>query len=264
VEGTQPPVRAAYLARSAGGAAPSAGRRAGHCVERHARVAPGLPLARLQHPSLGRGHRRTASPRPSHRSSARRRSRHRVTGGWQRRGARPRHSRRAPGLRTAPVRTTALATGTSSGGTAWRASWKGHGHAAQTAYRARRRLAHLQRQALGRGHRVERRAPSRRMKALVLDSVSSPIASPIRPRAVAATGDGKLPPVRRRELYDGPRRGAGRVVASRGRAQRRRATYARGLRSHASSARRSGVVITSSGGAVAADDAHASLHRLFQ
>jgi len=34
---------------------------------------------------------------------------------------------------------------------------------------------------LGRGHRVGRRAPSRRMKALDLDSISSPIASAIRP-----------------------------------------------------------------------------------
>jgi len=46
-------------------------------------------------------------------------------------------------------------------------------------------LAHFQRQARGCGHRFGRRAPSRRMKALASES----IASPIRPRAVAATGN---------------------------------------------------------------------------
>jgi len=59
---------------------------------------------------------------------------------------------------------------TPSGGTADGASWK------------------------GRGHRFNRRAPSRRMKAPVLHSLSPPIMSPIRPPAVAAPDDGGRAP----------------------------------------------------------------------
>jgi hypothetical protein len=78
------------------------------------------------------------------------------------------------------------------------------------------RLVHIQRQPLGRGHRIERRVPSRWMNVLVSDSgllapelaagigqlrnasnrlwTASPrrFASPIRTQAVGATGGGRL------------------------------------------------------------------------
>jgi hypothetical protein len=52
-------------------------------------------------------------------------------------------------------------------------SWKEHGPPARAARRADVRLVHIQRHALGRGHRRERRAPSRQMMALVVHSIPS-------------------------------------------------------------------------------------------
>jgi hypothetical protein len=95
------------------------------------------------------------------------------------------------------------------------------------------------RQARGRDHPLKQFEPPRRMNALVSLSISSPIASPIRPLAVAATDNGRrapvlaaghrarrsashapgrrAAPVRRRSAPEGPRRAAGWAVAHRGR-----------------------------------------------
>ncbi len=77
------------------------------------------------------------------------------------------------------------------------------GHArppAPAAYRRGLSARTLQRQAGGRGHPLKQFEPPPRMNALVSLSISSPIASPIRPLAVAATGGGR----RALELADKP------------------------------------------------------------
>jgi hypothetical protein len=73
-------------------------------------------------------------------------------------------------------------------------------------------LGSFWRAALGRGHRVGQHAPSRRMNAMVPNSASSPIASPIRPLAGAARDDGR----RRRDW-----RHAGCATRTMGHAERR-------------------------------------------
>ena len=100
-------------------------------------------------------------------------------------------------------------------------------HATPPAPAAYRRglSARTLRQARGRDHPLKQFEPPRRMNALVSLSISSPIPSPIRPRAVAATDDGRRAP----KLAGG----TGGV--------------ARGQRSNTFGTGRSGVVIASSG-----------------
>ena len=68
------------------------------------------------------------------------------------------------------------------------------------------KLSRLQRHEPGRGHRVERRARSRRLEGLVSGGVPSPIAPSIRAPVVAATCNG-------RRARGGPRRAAGARAA---------------------------------------------------
>jgi len=65
---------------------------------------------------------------------------------------------------------------------------------APAAYRRGLSARTLQRQARGSGHPLKQFEPPRRMNALVSLSLSSPLASPIRPRAVAATDGGRRAP----------------------------------------------------------------------
>ena len=113
------------------------------------------------------------------------------------------------------------------------------GHATPPAAYRRGLSARTLRQARGGAHPLKQFEPPRRMNALVSLSISSPIPSPIRPLAVAATDNGRrapvlaaghrarrsashapgrrAAPVRRRGAPEGPRRAAGWAVAHRGR-----------------------------------------------
>ncbi len=146
------------------------------------------------------------------------------------------------------------------------AAWKGTDAGEGGVSRCGLRLATLERRSLGRGHRVERRAPSRRMNAMALHSASSAPASTIRPLAVAATDNGRLAASGCAKPQPcscacAPRRSeaaaltmgrfewrGGRWGDVEGQLRRRERRIARGLRSHGSRARRPGVVIASSGG----------------
>jgi len=79
-------------------------------------------------------------------------------------------------------------------GMARRASRKGHGCRAQAAHHARPTARTPPVPVAQRGHRIERRLPSRQMKASHLDSASSPIASAHLPASVAARDEARRAP----------------------------------------------------------------------